>query len=405
MSTQSGKDDTPWQTMISQRLKQLRLARGLSLEALSAALGGIVTKQALSKYEQGKAQPSLRILTKLATVLGVKAAYLLSEPDLVVRFIAYRKASKMTIRDQQQTESLVSQQLEGRVRLQQLLHKTAEIELPVGACSITSVEGAEDAAIELRRRWELGKDPIASLSGVLEDHFIHVLSIEAGMGFDGISAVVHDLEGSVIAAAAVTQAGVAGERQRLNLAHELGHLVLKLPETVEEEKAAFRFGAAFLAPAESLYQEVGHHRTVLDLEELLLLKQRFGLSIQALLYRMRDLGIIHDAYLRQWYIKINKLGWRRQEPEALPPEQPQWLRQNVLRALSEKLLPHQEAEQLLQEPITMDQPLSLVQRRAFMKLSLGERSRLLEEQAEQMVELYDQDPEWRNFQEGDFTDE
>ena len=35
--------------MICQRLKQLRLARGLSLDALAAEMGGIVTKQALSK--------------------------------------------------------------------------------------------------------------------------------------------------------------------------------------------------------------------------------------------------------------------------------------------------------------------------------------------------------------------
>jgi len=29
-------------------------------------MGGIITKQALSKYENGKAQPSMPVLTKLA---------------------------------------------------------------------------------------------------------------------------------------------------------------------------------------------------------------------------------------------------------------------------------------------------------------------------------------------------
>jgi transcriptional regulator with XRE-family HTH domain len=68
--------------MNSQRLKQLRLARGLSLDALAAKLGGIVTKQALSKYEQGKAKPSPRVLTQLASTLGVKAVHLFTEPEL-----------------------------------------------------------------------------------------------------------------------------------------------------------------------------------------------------------------------------------------------------------------------------------------------------------------------------------
>ncbi|WP_218081264.1 helix-turn-helix domain-containing protein [Anthocerotibacter panamensis] len=390
--------------MISQRLKQLRLARGFSLEALAAQLGGVITKQALSKYEQGKIQPSARILTKLAAALGVKAAHLFAEPDIEVNFIAYRKASKMTKRDQDHVESLVSHQLEERVRLQHLLYGSSGVDLPIGAFSISSIEAAEHAAMELRKRWDLGKDPIASLSGVLEDHFIHVLPIAAGKGFDGISAVAYAPEQEIVAAAAVTQSGVAGERQRLNLAHELGHLVLKLSDAVDEEKAAFRFGAAFLAPADVLFLEVGRHRTALNLEELLLLKQRFGMSIQALLYRLRDLGIIHDSYFRDWFIRLNGLGWRRQEPEELPAEQPQWLRQNVLRALSEKLLQHVEAEQLLQERIVIEQPLSLVERRAFMKLSLAERNRMLEEQAEKMVDFYEQDAEWRDLQGGDFLE-
>ena len=46
--------------IIAKRLKQLRLTPGLPLEALSAEMGGIVTKQALSKYELGKATPSAR---------------------------------------------------------------------------------------------------------------------------------------------------------------------------------------------------------------------------------------------------------------------------------------------------------------------------------------------------------
>ncbi len=128
------------------------------------------------------------------------------------------------------------------------------------------------------------------------------------------------------------------------------------------------------------------------------------MSIQALLYRLRDLGIIHDSYFRDWFIRLNGLGWRRQEPEELPAEQPQWLRQNVLRALSEKLLQHVEAEQLLQERIVIEQPLSLVERRAFMKLSLAERNRMLEEQAEKMVDFYEQDAEWRDLQGGDFLE-
>jgi Zn-dependent peptidase ImmA (M78 family)/DNA-binding XRE family transcriptional regulator len=390
--------------MISQRLKQLRLARGFSLEALAAELGGVVTKQALSKYEQGKAQPSPRMLTKLASSLGVKAAHLFSEPDISVEFIAYRKASKLPQREQLRIESCVSRSLEERVRLQQLTHLSNDVQLPVRAFSIEEVEQAEQAAEKLRELWHLGLDPIANVIGILEDHFVHVIDIDTTDSFDGISAVAYDTTQQVIAAAAVTRSGVPGERQRLNLVHELGHLVLRVSNNVDEEKAAFRFGAAFLAPAESLYQEVGRRRTSVSLEELLLLKQRFGLSLQALLYRLRNLGIITEYQYKHWCIQINKHGWRRQEPEELPPERPQWLRQNLLHALAEKLISREEAQNLLKEFIEIEEPLALIERRAFMRLPITERNRVLAEQAEKMADFYEQDTEWRETQGGDFID-
>ena len=69
-------------TLIGRRLRQLRLARNLSMEALAAEMGGIVTKQAISKYENDRAQPSPTVLTKLASVLGVKATFLFHEPTI-----------------------------------------------------------------------------------------------------------------------------------------------------------------------------------------------------------------------------------------------------------------------------------------------------------------------------------
>lgn len=79
--------------LMVQRLKQLRLARGLSLEDLAAAMGGIVTKQALSKYELGLSKPSPLVLNRLAGALGAKAAYLWSDPSITCKFIAYRKGT------------------------------------------------------------------------------------------------------------------------------------------------------------------------------------------------------------------------------------------------------------------------------------------------------------------------
>lgn len=66
------------------------------------------------------------------------------------------------------------------------------------------------------------------------------------------------------------------------------------------------------------------------------------------------------------------------------------------------ILPNSEA---IESPVTEEpEPLSLSDRRAFMQLPLAERRRILAKQAEAMVEHYEQETEWREFQGGDIID-
>jgi hypothetical protein len=276
------------------------------------------------------------------------------------------------------------------------------VDLPVKSYP-GSLDYADNAAKNLREKWNLGSDPIYSVIGVLEERSVHVLEIDAGERFDGISALAYE-DKRLVAAAVVSRRGLAGERQRLNLAHELGHLVLDVPAGIDEEAAAFRFGAAFLAPAEVVRRDVGERRSFLRPDELILLKQKFGMSIQSLLYRLRDLGIIGDPYYRQWCININRLGWRRREPAEMPPEQSSWLEQSILRALGEDLMSREMAENILGRSLDVQEPLSLVERRAFIKLPLEERRQIMAKQAEHMAARYESDREWREFQEGDFVE-
>ncbi len=128
------------------------------------------------------------------------------------------------------------------------------------------------------------------------------------------------------------------------------------------------------------------------------------MSIQALLFRLKDLHIINESYYRQWCIDVNRLGWRKHEPLEMAPEQPQWMRQGALRALAESLVGKEEAEAMLGEKIGADVPLPVVERQAFMKLPLEERRRLLAEQAARLAEHYAQDTEWRELEGGDLVE-
>jgi Zn-dependent peptidase ImmA (M78 family)/transcriptional regulator with XRE-family HTH domain len=387
------------------RLRQMRLARGLSLAALSALMGGAVTKQALSKYEQGRALPTSRVLTALARALEVKSMELLRAPTVAVEVLAFRRGVALRKRAEQQLVNLVTQKLEERVRLHDLAGTPDGADIPVRSLRVAAVEDSERAASALRDRWSLGTEPLASVTDVLEGHCVHVIEVPADDGFDGLAAVARVPDGAVAGAAVVSRSNVAGERQRFNLAHELGHLVLHPSRGVDEEKAAFRFAGAFLAPAESLRRDVGARRTSLGAAELLLLKQRYGMSMQALIYRLSDLGIISMAHATQWWQTFRARDWKRREPGELEAERPQWARRTVLRALAEGLMSSSEAASFLGESLGDEVAESLSQKRAFLKLPLGERRRILEQQAGALSAHYEDDPEWRELAVAELTRE
>jgi len=369
--------------IISKRLKQFRLANGLSLDELVAKSGGIVSKQAISKYERGLSQPSARVLTKISLALGIKAVELCVEPQIKVNFVAYRKYADLRETEQRKIQNFVSLALEKRVKLQKLLRHKEVCNVPIQAIPIRKEADAEEAAMEMREKWKLGMAPISSAVDVLEENCVHVLEIDSNTRFDGISAVAYEnASNKVDAAAVVVRRGLVGERQRLNLIHELGHIVLKVSKGVDEERSAFRFGAAFLAPRDLLVKEVGARRSFLSIDELLLLKKRFGISMQALMFRLKELEIINQSFYARWFRTISCRGWRKQEPEPLVAEHPEWLKLNVLKAYAEGVLSHRESEAMLNEKIENNRSLKLVQMKSFLKLPLPERARILKEQAQ-----------------------
>lgn len=76
------------------------------------------------------------------------------------------------------------------------------------------------------------------------------------------------------------------------------------------EKAANRFASALLMPADAIRAEVGAHRSSISLGELVNLKIRFRVSVQALAYRCKDLGIINAATFSELFNTFAERGWR-----------------------------------------------------------------------------------------------
>lgn len=61
--------------MLSEKLREVRLARGISQVELAKLLG--VTKQSVSNWENDNIQPSVEMLVKISKALSVSTDYLL----------------------------------------------------------------------------------------------------------------------------------------------------------------------------------------------------------------------------------------------------------------------------------------------------------------------------------------
>ena len=353
---------------IGQRIRISRRAEGLSLRDLQAKIDNRVTAQAISKYERGESIPSSGVLIALASALGVSVAYLVSDSEISLEAVDFRRKRLTSKREEAQVEAKVLDLLERYLTVEEILGlPTVARDMPRDAPwpVLNDAAEAEHAALSLRGHWGLGLDPIPSLVELLEDRGIKVLSMPLA-NIDGLTAGVRR-EDRGVASVIVINRQDWGERQRFTVAHELGHMVLDVAPKIDDEKAAHRFAGAFLMPAETLRAEIGKHRRSIGWSELFDLKGIFGVSVQALTYRCKDLGIFGNSLFRQLFNEFNRRGWRSppyREPGAMNGEEPKRFERLCFRALAEDAISESKAAELLGHSVhellrLMDEPPSM----------------------------------------------
>lgn len=399
--------------MFQEKLKNARLARGLSLEELASAIrveGVSISKAALSKYERGESSPPSTLLPALARALGVETSFFFEVSRSNVIWGDFRKTAKLGKKDQQQIQALASNCVHGLVWLEDALLIAANHSLNrTESYPVTDLEQAELAAERVRKRLGLENGPVVGLIELLERNGVIVLSTEhiQDKEFDGLSGWLDETRPLV-----VVRTNAPVDRLRFSLAHELGHLMLDCGERTDAEREALthRFASAFLAPRAAAIAELGGVRRNLKLAELGLLKRKYGLSIQAWIRRAFDLQIINESLYRRMFTDLSARGWRRSEPGKFDypgVEETSHLKQYTLRALNEGLISAQRARELCPTLIEVtgaaevNPTLGAVE---LLKLSSGERNQILEASAELAYADYLNDSELTSFAADDFLE-
>jgi len=329
---------------IGQRIKQARKANNLSLRDLAEKAE--ISAMAISKYERDLDTPSSGVLLRLAQALGISTDFLFRPQTISVQLQAYRKHAGLGVKEQEAIQMRIQEWLERYLEVESFFPDERRAVMPV--YSIQAIEQAEDAALALRENWNLGLDPIVNLTQLLEDRGIKVGLVS---GFEHFDASTFIADGIPVI---VSKAELPGDRQRFNLGHESGHLILDVENGLDPEAICHRFVGAFLVPAQAVLFELGSRRTTLDMNELYLLKHKYGLSMQAWIFRARDLEIISENAAARLFQRFRANGWHRQEPgDALPSEKPLRMERLIYRALAEDLISRSRAQELLGEPLQL----------------------------------------------------
>ncbi len=298
-----------------------REARGYTQKELAELLG--ITQGSLSKIEKGIQTPSDEVLSSICEKLEYPITFFEQQdkvynPELIYfrRRIVIKK--KILLRAEA-TMNII------RMNIERLL---SSVEVPEANLLHWDVEEhgtPMEAAQMLRQRWKIPKGRIENLTKIIEDNGILIVPFDFGSEkLDGLSMYTTDNQPIIF-----VNNKIPGDRLRLTIGHELGHLVMHFGRMIDKirdvEKEAMGFAAELLVPAKEFVNSIEGF----DLRALASQKMYWLVSMGALLFRGKELNLITDNQYRYVWQQMAMLGYKTNEPAELkiPREKPTLLKE------------------------------------------------------------------------------
>ncbi|TFC19901.1 ImmA/IrrE family metallo-endopeptidase [Cryobacterium sp. MDB2-10] len=307
------------------RLTQARLSRGLSKATLSKSVG--VTPAAIGQYEARVVQPRSDLLPTLAHALDVPVEFFATgRPFGRVDGTQahFRSLRATTSRQRAKAIAFIEQVWELTFALEKRV-QFPELDLPE-----LDVADPITAANALREHWNAGDKPLKHLVAMSEGAGVVVSLLTLT---DGDIAHVDAFSTSHLERPVIV---VTPERAksvfvyRFTVAHELGHILLHhdtAPGDQQQEREADQFAAQLLTPREVIGNQLPRSVNISRLDEL---SRFWGVSVESLLIRMKEIGVVSETSIRRGYQRLNQLrtaGLDIPEPvNAYPGEVPSLLK-------------------------------------------------------------------------------
>ena len=285
-----------------------REARGLLQDELADKMG--IKQGTLSKIENGTYVAD-DYVDKICTALNYPKSFFFRDGKrFEVSAHYYRKKITIPKKDLYQSRALIDIL---KFNIDKLLQS---IELPHENLPKWDVAKNGSPALYanyLREYWRIPKGRIENLTTIVENNGIVVLHVDFGMSkLDGLSIYTEHNQAIIF-----LNKNISGDRARLTLAHELGHLGMHFAQIIikerDVEKEAFEFGSELLVPS----MEIMPHLSRLNLEKLADLKRYWKVSMQSILYKTKELNLIKDNSYRYLWTQFRTLNYHTHEPKEL----------------------------------------------------------------------------------------
>jgi Zn-dependent peptidase ImmA (M78 family)/DNA-binding XRE family transcriptional regulator len=294
----------------SKRLGIARKRRMLNKRGLATALG--VSEYTILRHEAGKTVPDDELVEAIARTLRFPVKFFYADTDVdepLADTASFRSQTSMSaaIREAALAAGsigfLISDYVEGR------------FDLPPIAVPDLGFYTPEQASRALREEWTLGERPISNMIHLLESKGVRVFSLaENSLKVNAFS--LWRAEKPYMFLNTMKSA----ESSRFDAAHELAHLVLHQDGKTtgrDAEDQANRFASCFLMPEADVLAQLPYVRSLADIIDK---KARWRVSVAALNYRLRKLGLTSEWQNRSLCIEIARAGFGKREPRPISRE-------------------------------------------------------------------------------------
>jgi Zn-dependent peptidase ImmA (M78 family) len=335
--------------IVAKRIKSARVMAGLSLRELSIKMEKSVSYNAIAKYEKAEMMPDSKVIIALSKALQVKPDFFFRPYSVEIKGIAFRKKRNLGAKKIEGLKEEITESLARYLEIEQFLQIRTSFDNPVRNMMIIDGDDVEKAVELLISKWNIGINAIANVVEMLEDKEIKVIEADAPPAFDGLSGWADEAIPVI-----VINKHFDIERKRFTALHELGHTILQFDPGLsekEKEKLCHRFAGALLIPMETFISEVGKNRTTISLHELIKLKESYGISLQAIMARARDLSVISPHTYQQFCIFIAKNRLEKGLGKFLGKERSDRFKALVYRAASEDIISISKAANLCNQKL------------------------------------------------------